>query len=262
MMTSKTRVKILFVKAVLVLIFLFPSFVFVAEAAERDWSQYYFTGKVDVEKYSEFNKCGYREGLEVKFHIYDNMIFAECYGEFGFRSYGFSSKKYTLITNEGIDLSLVVNDGRIVDFKVGNIKKLQNVQRLNIAKNSCEIARFVGNFSKAYRWVEISSRKIKGYKMYVFGSYNKNDGKYVYGDWLLDILKYKNLTMALYHIEEEEDFMMLNGNVCIRKISVNNSDYSKDARDDVVVKTSCNSKEEKIYLKIKNCVVTKYQGQF
>ena len=236
---------------------------FVADKNE-DLSQYYFTGKIDLHKYPEFKNCGYKEDPEVKFHIYDNKIFIECRvafctecdRDFGHRVYKMIDGKYKFIANNNLNLSLVSSNGKIEELKIVDRKKLENKSRLDLKNNSCEIAKFISQFNMAYYFNEIKSSKKKDHKLYKLGYYDDKNNSYDFSQWFLDLVYYKNLKMAVFEPAEENDVKFFNGNNCLKKIFQRDQNYSED---NLVIIKNCKAKEADIYLKINNCIVTKYQ---
>jgi hypothetical protein len=240
------------------LVILFLLFGFEANAFEysklgNDYRDYYFKGEIDVIRYPQFNSCGYKAGLKVKFDIYDDRFFAECDGEFGWIPYAGKDGYYEFITEENISINLTSIKGKIVNLKINNPEKIKGKKKLSLQNNSCEIAEFISKFQNAYYSKEIKSSQLKNHKLYRLGEYSETEGEYMFDFWLFELFQYKDKLLSSI-TTTEATWSNSKGHYCFRKVLSKDADSSEER---LISIKNCNGKEENISLKINECIVTK-----
>jgi hypothetical protein len=249
--------KIIKIVALTFLLFSLTASPLIASPCRVDYRDYYFKGIIDLKKYPQFKYGNDEQNLEVKFNIYDNKIFTEYEGDYGWLT---SSKvndgSYDFTTEDNIKLEVASVNGEITGLIIKNTEELENKKKLSLKSDSCEIAGFISKFKLAYHKEEIKLSKNSDYKFFGLGDYNKRENKYFFDSWVLGIFKYRNKLLSSY-MTNEGDMKMMNGHSCFEYREANEGSF----KENLVSIRNCKASKEKIYLEIEECIVTKYSGK-
>ena len=226
--------------------------------------QYYFTGEIDSGKYEQFHGCDLNKREKTKFYMFDYKIFAECAGAYSWIPMSIKNGKYEFQTNDGIALSLLVQDGKVINL-VFDKNLFKNQKPLIKNRDSCLIAAFFSKYKVAY--------KKNDYEQYTLGFGSKlykkyhNDFKkmaFTYHDpslkesdilfrfFFINIVHYAGEKFVTYHyssaIDDQPVIEVNASEFCLRKF---NDDEQK------LLTVNCNDPhiEKKLFLKSRNCVL-------
>ncbi len=245
------------IAAVLLLFFLTTS---LSIAITPDYRDYYFKGTIDLKKYPQFRNCGYKEGIEVQFNIYDNKIFAECESEYGSQvSVKINDGIYDFVTEDGIKIRITSANGKIADFITNNNKELKDKKKLNFKNDSCKIAGFISNFHDTYQFKEFQNGYGINYKQYSIGSnariidgHEIKDDYYDFSSFFINLYRYKG-EILVSNVDINGSMQAENGIYCAKV-------FNPKKKELIII--DCDTKKKDIYLKWENCIITEYSGQF